>query len=86
ELRLHRKILVSQAKSSDSEINGSLSLRFMPPSLLAAEKEEAKAVLSLFFKKQGLRNAAATRTIKKSDTFIDHLVSHLQSVYKSRYL
>jgi mTERF domain-containing protein len=58
----------------------------VPPALLAAEKEEAKAVLTLFLKKQGLSNSVASRTINKSDIFIDHLVSRLHSVHKSRYL
>ncbi|GFY98359.1 proteinaceous RNase P 3 [Actinidia rufa] len=68
----------------------SFGLRVVPPSLLAAEKEEAKAVLTMFLKKQGLSNAVTTRTINKSDErskpFIDHLVSRLHSVHKSRYL
>lgn len=58
----------------------------MSPTLFAAEKEEAKAVLTLFLKKQGLSNAAASRTINKSDRFVDHLVSQLHSIHKSRYL
>ena len=72
--------------TADSEIDGSFSLRVVPPTLIAAEKEEAKAVLTLFLKKQGLSNAVAARMIKKSDLFIDHLVSRLHSVHKSRYL
>ncbi|XP_057529090.1 transcription termination factor MTERF5, chloroplastic [Amaranthus tricolor] len=63
-----------------------VSLRGVPLTLLAAEKEEAKAVLTLFLKKQGLSNAAAARTINKSDLFIEHLVSQLHSIHKSRYL
>ncbi|RYQ86549.1 hypothetical protein Ahy_B10g106216 isoform A [Arachis hypogaea] len=66
--------------------NGSLNVRVMPPTLLAAEKEEAKAVLMLFLKKEGLSNAIAARTVNKSDPFIDHLVSVLHSKHKSRYL
>lgn len=69
-----------------SGIDGSLDSKLMPPTLLAAEKEEAKAVLTLFLKKQGLSNAVAARTINKSDDFIDHLVSRLHSKHKSRYL
>jgi len=56
------------------------------PTLLVAEKEEAKAVLALFLKKQGLSNAVAARTINKSDLFIDHLVSKLHSKHRSWYL
>uniref|UniRef100_A0A1J3HL75 Transcription termination factor 3, mitochondrial n=1 Tax=Noccaea caerulescens TaxID=107243 RepID=A0A1J3HL75_NOCCA len=62
------------------------SPRPVPPNLIAAEKEEAKAVLTLFFKKQGLSNSVSARIINKSEQFIDHLVSRLHSVYKSRYL
>lgn len=72
--------------SCRAKYDGSFSLRVVPPNLLAAEKEEAKAVLTLFLKKQGLTNAAAARTINKSDLFIDHLISRLHSVHKSRYL
>lgn len=71
---------------AESGIAGSISLRLVSPTLLAAEKEEAKAVLTLFLKKQGLSNAVAARTINKSDAFVDHLVSRLHSVHKSRYL
>ncbi|XP_010666923.2 transcription termination factor MTERF5, chloroplastic [Beta vulgaris subsp. vulgaris] len=63
-----------------------MSIRGVPLTLLASEKEEAKAVLTLFLKKQGLGSAAASRTINKSDLFIDHLVSQLHSIHKSRYL
>lgn len=68
------------------ETDGSFSVRVLPSSLMAAEKEEAKAVLTLFIKKQGLSNASAARTINKSDAFVDHLISRLHSVHKSRYL
>ncbi|CAA7028132.1 unnamed protein product [Microthlaspi erraticum] len=62
------------------------SARPVPPNLIAAEKEEAKAVLTLFFKKQGLSNSVSARIINKSEQFIDHLVSRLHSLHKSRYL
>ncbi|CAN8232128.1 unnamed protein product [Cochlearia groenlandica] len=62
------------------------SARPVPPNLIAAEKEEAKAVLTLFFKKQGLSNSVSVKIINKSDLFIDHLVSKLHSIHKSRYL
>lgn len=72
--------------AADSGIDGSFSLKVVSPTLLAAEREEAKAVLSLFFKKQGLSNAVATRTINKSDHFVDHLIAKLHYIHKSRYL
>ncbi|KAI4348289.1 hypothetical protein L6164_009025 [Bauhinia variegata] len=75
------KLFFCQAKS-----DGTINLKVMPPTLLVAEKEEAKAVLTLFFKKQGLSNAVATRTINKSDPFIDHLLSRLHTKHKTRYL
>lgn len=71
---------------ADSGIDGSSNVRVVSPTLLAAEKEEAKAVLTLFLKKQGLSNVVAARTINKSDLFIDHLISRLHFVHKSRYL
>ncbi|XP_038883229.1 transcription termination factor MTERF5, chloroplastic isoform X2 [Benincasa hispida] len=70
----------------DSEIDGSANIKVVSPALLTAEKEEAKAVLTLFLKKQGLSNAIAARTINKSDLFIDHLVLRLHLIHKSRYL
>ncbi|KAJ4715580.1 Transcription termination factor like [Melia azedarach] len=69
-----------------AKFDGSFSLRVVHPTLIVAEKEEAKAVLTLFLKKQGLSKAVAARSINKSDLFIDHLVSRLHSVHKSRYL
>lgn len=81
------KLFSCQAKyAADSGLDGSVSLRVVSPTLLAAEKEEAKAVLTLFLKKQGLSNSVAARTINKSDLFIEHLVSRLHYVHKSRYL
>ncbi|XP_021595299.1 transcription termination factor MTERF5, chloroplastic isoform X2 [Manihot esculenta] len=84
QLFLPRKFFSCQAKFADSGVDGSFSSKVVPPTLLAAEKEEAKAILTLFLKKQGLSNAVAARTINKSDLFIDHLVSRLHSVHKSR--
>ncbi|KMZ57978.1 Mitochondrial transcription termination factor family protein [Zostera marina] len=75
-----------KAKFDDSSGFGSRTFTTVPPTLLAAEKEEARAVLSLFLRKQGLSNAVAARTIKRSDQFIDHLISKLHSIHKSRYL
>lgn len=86
QITYNRKVFFYRAKFADSRIEGSFSVKEIPLTLLAAEKEEAKAVLILFLKKQGLRHAVATRTINKSDSFIDHLVSRLHSVHKSRYL
>ncbi|CAK9320327.1 unnamed protein product [Citrullus colocynthis] len=80
-----RKLFSCRAKF-DSEIDGSANLKVVSPALLTAEKEEAKAVLTLFLKKQGLSNAIAARTINKSDLFIDHLVLRLHLIHKSRYL
>ncbi|XP_057982177.1 transcription termination factor MTERF5, chloroplastic isoform X2 [Malania oleifera] len=82
------KFFICHAKfaAAESERDEPFGWRVVPPTLLVAEKEEAKAVLSLFLKKQGLSNAVAARTIKKSDLLIDHLVSRLHSVHKSRYL
>ncbi|XP_073039089.1 transcription termination factor MTERF5, chloroplastic-like [Primulina eburnea] len=81
-----QKLFFSRAKYSESGLDGSFSVRVVPQTLLAAEKEEAKAVLSLFLKKLGLSSVLAARTINKSDGFIDHLLSQLHSVHKSRYL
>nr|GMC46286.1 transcription termination factor MTERF5, chloroplastic [Ipomoea batatas] len=81
-----RNVFSCPAKFAESELEGSFSFRTVPPNLVAAEKEEAKAVLTLFLKKQGLSNAGSARIIKKSEAFIDHLVSRLHSIHKSHYL
>ncbi|XP_031284289.1 transcription termination factor MTERF5, chloroplastic-like isoform X3 [Pistacia vera] len=86
-LSFPEKLIFCQAKlATFSSGNGSFNSIVVPPTLLAAEKEEAKSVLSLFLKKQGLSKVVAAKTITKSDLLIDHLVSRLHSVHKSRYL
>ncbi|KAJ0040681.1 hypothetical protein Pint_26807 [Pistacia integerrima] len=68
---------------TDSE---SFNLRVETLTLLAAEKKEAKSVLTLFLMQQGLSKAVAARTVNKSDYFIDHIISRLHSAHISRYL
>lgn len=72
--------------ADESEITLHHDLSTIPSSLLTAEREEAKAVLTLFLRKQGLSNTVSARIINKSDRFIDHLILKLQSIHKSRYL
>lgn len=43
-------------------------------------------MLKLFLKKHGMSNALAARTINKSESFIDYLVSKLHSIHKSHYM
>ncbi|KAI3950705.1 hypothetical protein MKW92_010925 [Papaver armeniacum] len=62
------------------------NVRTVPANLLTAEKEEAKAVLNLFLRKQGLSNAVASRTINTSEHFIEHLILKLHAAHKTRYL
>ncbi|KAM1712492.1 hypothetical protein ACFX1Q_024164 [Malus domestica] len=85
-LAFPQKLFFCQARFADSGVDGSFSLKLVSPALLAAEKEEARAVLTLFLKKQGLSPTVAARTINKSEHFVDHLVDRLHSVHKSRYL
>ncbi|XP_019427622.1 PREDICTED: transcription termination factor MTERF5, chloroplastic isoform X1 [Lupinus angustifolius] len=82
------KLFFCQAKSVGfhSGTDGSLNIKVVPTTLFAAEKEEARAVLTLFFKKLGLSTAIAARIINKSDLFIDHLLAKLHQKHKSRYL
>ncbi|KAJ6796204.1 transcription termination factor MTERF5, chloroplastic [Iris pallida] len=86
QLKTSRQCVVRKAKTYISRVAGDHNNTTVPSSLLVAEIEEAKAVLSLFLRKQGLSNAVAARTINKSDLFIDHLISKLHFIYKSRYL
>eukprot|EP00250_Pteridium_aquilinum_P016477 c23122_g1_i1 orf=535-2121(+) len=53
---------------------------------LAAEKEEAKAVVMQFLKSLGLSTALATRVTKKGGQFVNHLVSILHTRYHLRYV
>ncbi|KAI3761888.1 hypothetical protein L1987_52311 [Smallanthus sonchifolius] len=69
-----------------AETDGSVSLVNVPPNLLLAEREEAKAVLHLFLTNQGMNRVSAARKMKKLDLFVDHLMSRLHTVYKTRYL
>ncbi|KAG5534732.1 hypothetical protein RHGRI_022751 [Rhododendron griersonianum] len=84
-LNFQKKLFLCCAKFDESGNAGSSTLRVAPAILLDAEKE-AKAVLTLFLKKQGLSKAVASRTINKAALFVDHLVSRLHSVHKTRYL
>ncbi|KAI8541343.1 hypothetical protein RHMOL_Rhmol08G0053500 [Rhododendron molle] len=75
-----------QNANPESGNAGSQNLRVAPGNWLESEKEEAKALLTFFLKEQGFSKAVAGRTINKSALFIDHLVSKLHSVHKTRYL
>ncbi|WOK97414.1 hypothetical protein Cni_G06122 [Canna indica] len=85
-LKASQQYFLCKAKTYVSEVAPHRNFSTIPSSLLMAEREEAKAVLTLFLKKQGLSNTVAARIINKSDSFIDHLILKLHSVHKSRYL
>ncbi|KAI5055915.1 hypothetical protein GOP47_0029436 [Adiantum capillus-veneris] len=53
---------------------------------LAAEREEAKAVLLQFLKNLGLSTALSTRLTKKGGRFVDHLLSILHTRYHRCYI
>ncbi|KAL6634694.1 hypothetical protein ACP70R_027365 [Stipagrostis hirtigluma subsp. patula] len=75
----------AQSYADDLRVAAPQSPTSVRSRLLAAEREEAKAVLSLFLRQKGLRSALAARIVNKSDGFIEHLVSKLQIAYRSRY-
>ncbi|PKA54498.1 hypothetical protein AXF42_Ash000332 [Apostasia shenzhenica] len=75
----------SKAKAYDADLVDE-GIGEIPIGLLAAEREEAKAVLTLFLRKQGLSNAVAARMVNKSELFINHLISKLHAIHKSQYL
>ncbi|KAF6166891.1 hypothetical protein GIB67_020325 [Kingdonia uniflora] len=82
-----RQLFLFRVKcAAEFGVDGVHSVRTVPLTVLTAEKEEAKAILNLFLKKQGLSNAVATRTINKSEHFVDHLVSKLHLIHKTYYL
>ncbi|XP_058227779.1 transcription termination factor MTERF5, chloroplastic-like isoform X2 [Rhododendron vialii] len=86
QITFPKKLFFCRAKFAESGNAGSHNLRVAPGYWLESEKEEAKALLTLFLKEQGFSKAVAARTINKSALFIDHLVSKLHSVHKTRYL
>lgn len=53
---------------------------------LAAEREEAKAVLLQFLKNLGLSTALSSRVAKKGGRFVDHLLSILHTKYHRSYM
>ncbi|XP_062219550.1 transcription termination factor MTERF5, chloroplastic-like [Phragmites australis] len=75
----------AQSYADDLQVAAPQSPTTVRSRLLAAEREEAKAVLSLFLRQKGLRSTLAARIVNKSDGFIEHLVSKLQISYRSRY-
>ncbi|KAF7134729.1 hypothetical protein RHSIM_Rhsim08G0044500 [Rhododendron simsii] len=85
QLTFPNKLFFCRAKYAESGNTGSHNLIFAPANPLVTEKEEAKAVLTLFLKKRGLSNAVAARTVDKSALFIDHLVSRIHFDHKNRY-
>ncbi|XP_058227798.1 transcription termination factor MTERF5, chloroplastic-like [Rhododendron vialii] len=86
QLTFPSKLFFCRAKYAELGNAGSQNLIFAPANPLLAEKEEAKAVLTLFLKKRCLSKVVAARTVDKSALFIDHHVSRLHSVHKNRYL
>ncbi|CAL9110667.1 unnamed protein product [Musa textilis] len=84
-LKVTQQFFLCKAKTYESEVVP-CNFAAIPSSLLTAEREEAKAVLTLFLKKQGLSNTVAARVINKSECFVDHLILKLHSMHKSRYL
>ncbi|CAN0924668.1 Transcription termination factor MTERF5, chloroplastic [Linum grandiflorum] len=84
-----KAFLFFQPKLANEGIVGVVRLsgpRSTPETLLTAEKEEAKALLALFLKEHGVSKSVASRTANKSDVFIDHLISKLHSLHRTRYL
>ncbi|GAB2229746.1 hypothetical protein Droror1_Dr00013999 [Drosera rotundifolia] len=49
-------------------------------------KKEAKDVLTFFLEQQGLSNIVAAMVVKKSDQFLEHLVSKLHILHETRFL
>ncbi|KAG8071345.1 hypothetical protein GUJ93_ZPchr0006g41593 [Zizania palustris] len=83
----HLPICYAQSYTDDLWLvsGGSQNSMAVQSRLLAAEREEAKAVLSLFLRQKGLRSILAARIVNKADGFIEHLVSKLHIIYRSRY-
>ncbi|KAG0454959.1 hypothetical protein HPP92_023879 [Vanilla planifolia] len=85
QFRFSQSFSACKMKMDESEADDH-SLSLIPFSLLASEREEAKAILSLFLRQQGFSSAVAARITNKSDLFIDHLISKLHELHRSRYV
>ncbi|KAL9275939.1 Transcription termination factor MTERF5, chloroplastic-like protein [Drosera capensis] len=71
---------------AESGLDGSLCLKPVAATLLTTMKKEAKDVLTFFLEQQGLSNIVAATVVKKSDLFLEHLVSRLNILHKTGFL
>ncbi|GAB2229743.1 hypothetical protein Droror1_Dr00013995 [Drosera rotundifolia] len=70
----------------ESGLDGSLCLKPVATTVLTTMKKKAKDVLTFFLKQQGLSNIVAATAVKKSDQFLEHLVSRLHILHETRFL
>ncbi|GAB2229740.1 hypothetical protein Droror1_Dr00013992 [Drosera rotundifolia] len=85
-LPLPAKVKCFQGKLAESGLDGSSCLKPVAVTVLTSKKEEAKDILTLFLKQQGLSSTVAATVVNKSDLFLEHLVSRLHILHKTGYL
>ncbi|KAL9254811.1 Transcription termination factor MTERF5, chloroplastic-like protein [Drosera capensis] len=66
---------------AESGLDGSLSLKPVAATVLTTKKKEVEDVLTFFLEQQGLSNIVAATVVKKSDLFLEHLVSRLHILH-----
>ncbi|GAB2237407.1 hypothetical protein Droror1_Dr00015309 [Drosera rotundifolia] len=71
---------------AESGLDGSLCLKPVAVTVLTTMKKEVKDVLTFFLEQQGLSNIVAATVVKKSDLFLEHLVSRLNILHETGFL
>ncbi|KAL9253190.1 Transcription termination factor MTERF5, chloroplastic-like protein [Drosera capensis] len=70
----------------ESGSDGSLSLKPVAATVLTTKKKEVEDVLTFFLEQQGLSNTVAATVVKKSDLFLEHLVSKLHILHETGFM
>ncbi|KAL9258426.1 Transcription termination factor MTERF5, chloroplastic-like protein [Drosera capensis] len=71
---------------AESGLDGSLCLKPVAATVFTTMKKEAKDVLAFFLEQQGLSNVVAGTVVKKSDLFVEYLVSRLHILHETTHL
>ncbi|KAL9258427.1 Transcription termination factor MTERF5, chloroplastic-like protein [Drosera capensis] len=71
---------------AESGLDGSLSLKPVVATVLTTKKKEVRDILTYFLKQQGLSNIVTATVVKKSDLFLEHLVSKFQILHETGHL
>ncbi|KAL9254769.1 Transcription termination factor MTERF5, chloroplastic-like protein [Drosera capensis] len=82
------KVVCFQGKLeiAGSGLDGSSCLKPLAVCVLTTMKKEVKDVLTFFLKRQGLSNIVTAMVVKKSDQFLEHLVSRLHILHETWFM